>query len=220
MDHKDNHDQKIGCLHMAGLILLALLLIISVAVWISKYYLFPRFLSPVTLNSQEEQILQQKLNAMSMDNTVVTTNNTAVLQRVSTTSLAPSTQEISLSEKELNALLARYTTRGKQIAIDLNDTLTQATLLIPIQENIPFIGGDSIKSRADVIWPSQTDPPVVQFTQVRPQGFDLPAQWLTPFNQLDLRQEVLDANERWQEVVKRIQSLKVQGDHLLIRFKD
>lgn len=220
MDHKDNHDQKIGCLHMAGLILLALLLIISVAVWISKYYFFPQFLSPVTLNSQEEQILQQKLNAMSKDNTVVANPNTAVLQRVSAMSLAPSAQEISLSEKELNALLARYTTRGKQIAIDLNDTLTQATLLIPIQENIPFIGGDSIKSRADVIWPSQTDPPVVQFTQVRPQGFDLPAQWLTPFNQLDLRQEVLDANERWQEVVKRIQSLKVQGDHLLIRFKD
>jgi len=54
-------------------------------------------------------------------------------------------REISYSERELNTVLARDTDLEDRLVIDLSDDLISAKLLLPLDEQFPFVGGERCK---------------------------------------------------------------------------
>ena len=55
---------KLGCLAIFGLLLLTIVLTVAGTVWAIQSQLFARNFKPVELNTQEQQTLEQKLNAL------------------------------------------------------------------------------------------------------------------------------------------------------------
>jgi len=59
-------------------------------------------------------------------------------------------REISLTEKELNALIAKNPEVAQHVAIDLSDNLISVKLVIPIDKEVPILDA----KHCDSIWES------------------------------------------------------------------
>ena len=59
-------------------------------------------------------------------------------------------RSISLTERELNALLAKNTNLARKLAIDMSDDLMSARAIIPVDEDFPVLGGQTIRVNAGV----------------------------------------------------------------------
>ena len=137
-------------------VLLAVLLTLSI-VWLLNVVLFPSEFKPVTLNTKEQQVLDEKLHRFERFQTQAdrrasrsrpfTKNTDAALTPEPYTEQGAS-REIRLSEKELNALLARNTDLATRLAIDLSDNLASAKLLVHLDDEFPLLGGNTVKLTA------------------------------------------------------------------------
>ena len=57
-------------------------------------------------------------------------------------------REITFSEKELNAMLAKNTDLADKAAIDLADNLASVKMIIPLDPDFPILGGKTLKANA------------------------------------------------------------------------
>lgn len=127
-----NSETKIGCLHVVGVILLTVSISVSVTLWVIQYFLFPKPFQPVTLDARETTVLEQKLQQIGLP--------------LPTDDLTPepytevgASREISLTEKDLNALLAKNTDMAESfwqsLAAGVEDIhIKEGHLLIKLKE--------------------------------------------------------------------------------------
>jgi len=87
-------------------------------------------------------------------------------------------REISLTEKELNALIANNPEVAQRVAIDLSDNLISVKLVVPIDEEIPVLGGKTLRLSLGVILGYENQRPVVALKGVSLGGIPLPNAWL------------------------------------------
>ena len=152
-NNTDNSDSSkstssIGWLKITGIVVLATSIATAVAIWLVTSYLFQKELTPVTLSQKEEQKLNNKLDRLDPFRSPGSRSNTS-LERDTLTperySEEDANRELVLSEKELNALLAKNTDLARKLAIDLSDDLASAKLLIPLDEDFPVLGGKTLR---------------------------------------------------------------------------
>lgn len=86
-------------------------------------------------------------------------------------------EEISLSEKELNALIAKDSETAKRVAIDLADDLVSVKLLVPVDEDFPILGGKTLRLFFGVTLSFKDDRPIVAVRGVSLGGVPLPSAW-------------------------------------------
>lgn len=129
-----------------GLMLLTVAISVAIAVWVISAYLFPSEFEPVTLNQSEQQQLERKLQRLD------TLQQPGRRETPQGATLTPEpydddamSREIALSERELNALIATNTTLASQLAINLSDNLASAKLLVPLDPEMPVLGGKTLK---------------------------------------------------------------------------
>jgi hypothetical protein len=145
----------------------------AATVWVMSRYLFPREFTPVQLSQKEEAVLSQKLQRL--DPTALRSGapsgpapgGTLEPERYSE---AGAKREVSLSERELNALLARNTDLAQRLAIDLSENLASAKLLVPLDPEFPILGGKTLKVTAGLELRYAGDKPVVALTGVSVWG--------------------------------------------------
>ncbi len=138
------NSKKRGWLQIAIIIVCAAGLASVTTVWLATIYLFPKAFKPVQLNTREEKVLNTKIDALT---STAPQSRKGHAERgrpfqvspAQQESLAPeryseknASREIQLTERELNALLARNTDLAKKLAIDLSDDLASAKLLVPL----------------------------------------------------------------------------------------
>lgn len=209
-------------------ILLAILLSL-LAVWILNTVLLPSEFKPVTLNSKEQQILDEKLQRLDRFQSQVDrrASRSRPFSSNADVDLAPepyteegASREIRLSEKELNALLAKNTDLATRLAIDLSDNLASAKLLVHLDDEFPILGGNTVKLSAGAELAYSTGKPVVKLRGVSVWGVPIPNAWLGGIKNVDLIQEFGQEPGFWKAFADGVEAIEVRQGQLLIRLKE
>lgn len=213
-------------LKILGIVVLASIISTLVAVVVIKTYLFPDKFKPVTLSAKEEQALEVKL-----DNLDPLRRSPALHKKrpsdLQDGKLKPeryteegASREIILTEKELNALLAKNTDLATKLAIDLSEDLASAKLLLPLDEEFPVLGGQTLKVTAGLELAYANGRPVVALRGISVWGVPLPNAWLGNIKNVDLVQEFGGERGFWQAFADGVDEIKIDEKRLKIKLKE
>src|SRR5210317_2136395 len=167
-------------LKILGIVVVACAVSTLVAITAVYFYLFPAPFKPVILSKSEEQVLEQKLERLdSMQRTPSLHKDR--LQPDRNESLRPerytetdAKREIILTERELNALLAKNTDLARKLAIDLSEDLMSAKLLVPVDPDFPVLGGKTLRVTGGLEVAYDNDKPIVVLRGVSIMGVPVP----------------------------------------------
>ncbi len=212
-------------LKILGIVVIASVISTLVAVGAIYLYLFPGSFSPVTLSAKEEQVLEQKLERLDTMQRSPTLHknrrqpeqgNTTQPERYSETN---ANREIILTERELNALLAKNTNLATRLAIDLSQDLASAKLLIPLDEEFPLLGGETLKVTAGLEMSYRGERPVVALRGISLWGVPIPNAWLGNMKNVDLVQEFGDQEGFWSAFADGIDEVEIGDGQLRVKLK-
>ena len=216
-----------------------LIVIITIAVtaaltfWVVRTYIFPSEFKPVELSAREEQTLTDKLERLDTLQSRRTRGSAkAARQRQADARAEPDALEpeayseadadrsISLSERELNALLAKNTDLARKLAIDLSDNLMSAKLLIPVDEDFPILGGQILKVRAGMELAYQDSRPIAILKGVSIMGVPIPNAWLGGMKNIDLVEYYGTESGFWKAFAGGVDYIKVKDGYLTMTLKE
>ncbi len=213
---------------LSTFILLAILVTLS-TVWILNAVLLPSEFKPVKLNNREQQVLDEKLQRFERFQSQAdrrasrsrpfSNNGEGTLTPEPYTEEGAS-REIRLSEKELNALLAKNTDLATRLAIDLSDDLASAKLLVHLDEEFPLLGGNTVKLTAGAELAYAEGKPVIKLRGVSVWGVPIPNAWLGGLKNVDLIQEFGQEPGFWKAFADGVEAVEVKQGYLLIRLKE
>ncbi|MFW5426347.1 MAG: arginine N-succinyltransferase [Methylophagaceae bacterium] len=207
------------------IILLTIVITAVVTFFAVKYYLSPRPFTPVELSQKEESKLNAKLQqfglpalAMSNDNQLNDSGKPTLEPEAYTEEGAK--REISFSEKELNALLARNTDLADKMAIDLADNLASAKIIIPLDPDFPILGGKTLKVTGGAEFAFTDGRPVVILKGVSVWGVPIPNSWLGNLKNVDLVSEFGGDEGFWKSFAEGVSNIQIEQGQLKIKLKE
>ena len=196
-------------------------------------YLFPREFKPVKLNDREAQVLNAKLALLepatgsterALGKQVYESQSVRSKRRASLTperyDEADASRLIRLSERELNALMARNTNLAHKLAIDLSEDLASAKLLIPLDPDLPFLGGKTLRVSAGLELRYEDRNPVVVLKGVSIWGVPIPNAWLGGIKNVDLVKQFGAKKGFWQAFAAGVENIRVEEGSLSIKLKE
>ncbi len=204
-----------------GGILLTVLLSVGITLWVINQYFFPKNFEPVILSQKENQQLTKKLDQFSwfgdanVDSSV-TGNKKLEPEKYSEQGAK---REINLSERELNALLAKNTNLANTLAVDLSDNLASGKLLMPMDEDIPILGGKTLKISAGMELAFANEKPIIKLRGVSIMGIPIPNAWLGGLKNIDLIDEFGQDEGFWKAFADGVKDIHVAEGNLIIKLK-
>ena len=205
-----------------GGILLTVILSVGITLWIINHYFFPSSFDPVVLNQKENQKLEQKLSKFSGLENIKTGNPSTEKPKLEPEKYSEqgAKREIYLTERELNALLAKNTDMASKLAIDLSDNLASGKLLMPMDEDFPILGGKTLKISAGMELAFTNDRPIIKLRGVSIMGIPVPNAWLGGLKNVDLINEFGQDEGFWKSFADGIKDIHVVEDNLIIKLKE
>jgi len=217
---------RFGWLKLLVIVAAAATVATVIAVWAVTHYIFPKELQPVTLSPGEERVLNAKIERLHF----LQKGDALRRQRPESTREAPleperyseegAGREIALSEKELNALLARNTDLAKKLAIDLDDDMVSMKLLVPVEEELPLFGGKTLQVTAGLELAYTGGKPIVVLKGVSVWGVPLPNAWLGNLKNVDLVKEFGAGEGFWNSFAAGVDDVKIEKGSLRVRLKE
>lgn len=240
---KKSQAGKLGCLPIFGLLILTIVLTIGATVWAIQSQLFTRAFKPVELSNSEQQTLEEKLDALTSENTGSSASlsvldadtqpepqtDTLTFEETDTQTeeLQPevyveddSKRRIELTERELNALLAKNTDLGEQLVVALTDNAASLKLLINVDPDFPFIGGKTLKVSGGTELSYRNDRPVIIMKGVSVWGVPIPNAWLGDLKNIDLVQEFGSSDGFWKSLADGIEDIRIEDGKLKIQLAE
>jgi hypothetical protein len=206
---------RFGCGHVLLFVLLAVVATAGLTFWFVRSYVSPRDFEPVRLSVKEEKALEVKLEQLQ------------VPPKKASPSLEPepysegdADREISLTERELNALLAKNTDLARRLALDLSKDLVSAKLLLPVDEDFPILGGRTIRVRAGAEFAFEGGRPVVILKGVSVMGVPMPNAWLGGLKNIDLVSEFSADEGFWKAFADGVEHISIDEGKLKVRLKE
>ena len=211
--------------------LLTIIISVGLTFWLVKSQLFPKPFEPVELSQKEEQTLQDKLDAIGLGEVVKAApraeDKLSDTQRQESVDLTPEPytedpekRNISLTEKELNALLANNTNLAQRLVIDLADNMASAKLLVHLDPDFPFFGGKTLKVNAGTELAFRDGKPVVVLKGVSVWGVPVPNAWLGGLKNVDLVNQFGNDSGFWQGFAEGIADVRVSEGQLQIQLRE
>jgi len=218
----------LGCLHVFGLLLAVAVVAALLTAWWVKSNLYARAFSPTHLNEKEERVLAAKLDHLDRSGRRDTESAPAKpSDAVRGRTLAPepyaedaSAREIRITEKELNSLIARDEDVARRVAIDLSDDLVSLKLLVPLDEDIPVLGGKTLKLKCGVALSYAEGKPVVAVRGVSIGGIPLPGAWWGDIKNTNLVREFGGGGGFWDRFSRGVEDLLVRDGVFVIKLKE
>lgn len=231
MNETTTEKRGLGCFGIAGLMLLTIIISVGLTFWLVKSQLFPKPFEPVELSQKEEQTLQDKLDAIGLGEVVKAApraeDKLSDTQRQESVDLTPEPytedpekRNISLTEKELNALLANNTNLAQRLVIDLADNMASAKLLVHLDPDFPFFGGKTLKVNAGTELAFRDGKPVVVLKGVSVWGVPVPNAWLGGLKNVDLVNQFGNDSGFWQGFAEGIADVRVSEGQLQIQLRE
>ena len=208
-----------------GIILASILLAVLVTVLTIKIFLFPSPFKPVVLSAKEKQQLSTKL--AQLDTMTAQPQKRPSDESTGNGTLKPeryneegSSREISFTEREINAMMARNTDLADKVAIDLADNTVSIKLLIPLDPDFPVKGGKTLKVNAGAELAYRDGRPVVKLKGVSLMGIPMPNSWLGGLKNIDLIHEYGGNEGFWKAFADGVDSIAVTEGFLNIKLKE
>ena len=206
----------------------ALVMIVTalLTAWWVKHYIYPSKFTPTVLTAKEQKVLNSnlvKLEESTKKDPVIPKKR----RHEKGTPLEPEAyseegakREIRLTEKELNALIAKNPEVAQRVAIDLSDNLISIKMIVPIDEEIPVLGGKTLRLNLGVILSYEKERPVVALKGVSLGGIPIPNAWLGNLKNKNLVKEFGAEDGFWKLFSDGVADLKVIEGHILIKLKE
>lgn len=194
--------------------------------WWVKHNIYASQYVPITLRFGEQKVLQAKLARLERSARV----DRFSVQKESDVIPAPlepepyseegAQREISLTEKELNALIANNPEVAGRVAIDLSQDLVSIKLVVSMNEEIPVLGGKTLRLSLGLILGYADERPVVALKGVSLGGIPLPSAWLGNLKQKNLVDEFSTEGGFWHLFAAGVQDIKVKEKHIYVQLKE
>ncbi len=216
-------ERKSSFLLIAGVILLTVFLSVGVTLWIVNQYIFPKNFDPVILNQNEQKKLNTKLEQfswlrdMSSEHSNARRSNRLEPEKYSEKGTK---RDISLSERELNALLAKNTDLANKLAIDLSENLASGKLLVPLDDDFPILGDKTLKISAGIELSFAKERPVIKLRGVSIMGIPIPNAWLGGMKNVDVVNEFGQDEGFWKAFAEGVENIKVEESRLVVKLKE
>ncbi len=225
----------LGCLSIIGLLLLTIVMTIGITLWAINSQLFSKNFKPVELSTKEDTELSQKLSAIgnfdatpendeadstqefNIDNTKNTASDNMEPEVYSEDN---SKRRIELTERELNALLAKETDLAEQVVIDLSNNIASVKLLVELDPDFPFLGGKTLKVSSGTELSYSDNRPVVVMKGVSVWGIPIPNAWLGGLKNIDLVREFGGSDGFWKSFAEGIEDIRIEDEKLLIQLAE
>lgn len=224
--HLSSQASRQSWLKILGIVVAACVVSTLVALVAVYFYLFPGSFRPVTLSASEEQTLEQKLERLDSIQRAPALHKNR-LQSGQGNGLQPeryseagANREIILTERELNALLAKNTDLATKLAIDLSQDLASAKLLIPLDDEFPVFGGKTLKVTAGLELAYRGEKPVVILRGISLWGVPIPNAWLGNMKNVDLVQEFSNDKGFWKAFADGIGEIEISEGKLRVTLKE
>ncbi len=231
-----SRESKLGCLPILGIILVTMFVTAAATIWLINNQLFASTFEPVELSNEEEQVLEGKLQKIGIQADGVATSSAEQASETDQRSEQPATmvddatpepysedpakRRISLTERELNALLAKGTDLAERLVIDLADDVASAKMLIDLDPDFPFIGGKTLKVSAGAELSYTDNRPIVVLRGVSVWGVPIPNAWLGGLKNVDLVSEFGGHDGFWKTFADGIKNISVEEGHLLVELNE
>lgn len=224
----DKNQTKSKWPRILGIIALFFIVVITVSVWWIKHNLYANPFNPTKLNEREQQVLNTKLERLEQSFqkqgkfSGTRTDEEMTKERLEPEDYTedPARREIRISQKELNALIAKDEKAARQIAINLSDDMISLKLIIPVDKDIPFLGGKTLRLSCGVTLRHEAGKPVVALRGVSIGGIPIPNAWLGNLKNVDLVHEFNGQHGFWGTLSKGVEDIKVSNGSLSIKLRE
>ncbi len=216
---------RFGLLQVMGIVALAIIATALLTAWWVKHYIYASKFAPTVLTVKEQKVLDSKL--AKLEQTANKTPGGQKKRQGKGTSLEPEAyseegakREISFTGRELNALIANNPEVAQRVAIDLSDDLVSVKLVVPIDQEVPVLGGKTLRLNLGMILRYEKKRPVVALKGVSLGGIPLPNAWLGNLKNKNLVEEFGTEGGFWKLFSDGVADLKVQKGRILIKLKE
>ena len=213
--------------HVLWIILATIILTAGTTYWAVQTYVFAKDFKPVVLKQKEELVLNNKLKQLGFapDSGRQAAGRSSEFDASGKLSPeayseAGATREVSLTERELNALLAKNTDLAQKLAIDLSSNLMSAKLLVPVDPDFPVLGGKTLRVNGGLEVAYQNGKPIVILKGVSIMGIPVPNAWLGGMKNIDLVKEFSASEGFWKAFSDGVENIHVEDGRLLIKLKE
>jgi hypothetical protein len=198
---------------LSGVKLFFLVLVIAIVtsvltVWLSVLYFFPKQFKPVALSKSESQVLADKLDRLDSTRRAhavpADKNGTALIPEKYSEDAA--SRHATFTERELNALLAK--------------NLASAKLILPLDPDLPILGGKTLKLSAGLELRYEDAKPVVMLRGISLWGVPLPNSWIGGIKNVDLVKEFGGESGFWKTFSEGIEFIRVEDGKLAVQLKE
>ena len=129
-------------------------------------------------------------------------------------------REITLSEKELNSIVAKDPGVAKKVAIDLSDDLVSVKLLIPMEDDFPILGGKTIRLNFGTELAYFEGKPIVSMKGISLGGVPIPSAWWGDIKNKNLVEYFGGSGGFWDQFAKGVADIKIQEGQLYLKLKE
>jgi hypothetical protein len=223
---------RLSGLQIFLIILATIIVTVGVTYWVVRTYIFPAEFQPVVLSVQEEQVLNAKLERLDSLQTRRTRGEAKVARQKAEAAANPEYLEpeayseagadrsITLSERELNGLLAKNTELAHKLAIDLSEDLLSAKLLVPVDEDFPILGGQILKVRTGLELAYRDSRPIVVLKGVSVMGVPIPNAWLGGMKNIDLVEYYGAETGFWKAFADGVDNIHIEDGNITMVLKE
>jgi hypothetical protein len=213
---------------IVGIIAVFFIVLVILSAWWIKHNLYASPFNPTTLNEKEQQVLNTKLDRLERSayrdgkSLRKGPSDTVVKGRLEPERYTedPAKREIRITEKELNALIAKDEEIARRVAIDLSDDMISLKLVIAVDNDFPILGGKTLRLSCGVTLRHEAGKPVVVLRGVSIGGVPIPNAWLGNIKNIDLVQEFGDQRGFWSAFSQGVEDIKVSDGALFIKLKE
>jgi hypothetical protein len=214
--------------HVVWIVLATVVVTAALTFWVVRTYLYAGEFEPVELSAAEQQQLDGKLRAIGYDPDLAAQAATRAgaaetdqeWLRPEPYSEAGAVREVSFSERELNALVANRPDLARRLAVDLDEDLVSARLLVPVDPDFPLLGGKTLRLAAGVEMAFREERPIVVLRGVSIMGIPLPNAWLGGLKNIDLVGEFGDRQGFWKSFADGVEDIHVERGQLKVQLKE
>jgi len=198
---------------------IAILVVIILSAWWVKRNLYASEFTPTVLNAKEQKVLDDKLALIDY----AASRSGGKGHRATSGKLTPkpyseegANREIRITERELNSLIARDRRTAERVAIDLSRDLVSVEMIIPVKDDVPVLGGKTLRVSFGLILGYERGKPVVALKGISIGGVPLPNAWLGGLKGVNLVDEYSEPGGFWDLFAAGVEDLKVEDGRLLV----
>ena len=183
--------------------------------WWVKRNVYASPLQPVTLSLAEQTAFDQKVQAISGAPAEAVVDPELIAKRE-----AESKRTIKITAKEINAFLEKQGL-GEQVKVELSNGSLAATALIPVDGEVPFIGGTTLRLKLGLSGSMGADQkPAFKITDVSVGGVPLPNAWLGDMKGVNLLASNVEADPVIKQFMAGIREFEINDGAIRVLLNE